>query len=325
MSTMFATRAARRRAVAFTALLSASLILMAMSSSPVITEFQNAVGFALRPVSGAIHDVADSVAGMFAAVGEIDGLHNDNAALRRENERLTAENLRATAVEHENEQLTALLQLRNSYAYQTAAAEVIARESSEARRSVTISKGTDAEIAVGDVVIAEGGALVGRVTQVGPNFSIVVLISDRSSTVIGQTDTSAAKGEVVGQLGGALIMQNIDSTDKVQPGEQVLTAGIQLAGGVRSPYPKGLLLGEVTDVKHDANSVVQTAYLQPSADLEKVAYVLVVLDYVGGLPGSEDTPIDCSQTGRGGALPGGEQPCIEPSASPRASPSALLP
>ncbi|HEX3428369.1 MAG TPA: rod shape-determining protein MreC [Candidatus Limnocylindrales bacterium] len=331
MSTMFATRAARRRAVAFTALVSISLILMALSSSPLITEFQSAVGFALRPVEGAIHNVADTVSGMVSAVGEIGALHNDNASLRRENDRLTAENLRATAIEHENEQLTALLQLRNSFAYQTAAAEVIARESSEARRSVTISKGSDAGIVLGDVVIAEGGALVGRVTQVGPNFSIVVLISDRSSTVIGQTDTSAAKGDVVGQLGGALIMQNIDSTEKVQPGEQVLTAGIQLSGGVRSPYPKGLLVGVITDVKHDANSVVQTAYLLPSIDLDKLAYVLVVLDYVGGLPGAEDTPIDCTQTGRGGALPGGEQPCIQPSASPkpsgspRASSSPLLP
>jgi len=61
------------------------------------------------------------------------------------------------------------------------------------------------------------------------------------------------------------------------------------------------------------------------ADLEKVAYVLVVLDYVGGLPGPDDTPIDCNLVGRGGALPGGEQPCIEPSAAPRSSPSPLVP
>src|SRR5437899_401816 len=219
MSTLFATRASRRRAVAFTVLLSASLILMAVSSSPMITEFQSAVYFALRPVQGAIHNVADTVASAIAAVGEIERLHTDNAALRQDNDRLTAENLRAKATEQENEQLTGLLQLRNSFQYQTAAAEIIARESSEVRRSVTISKGSDGDIAVGDVVIAEGGALVGRVSQVGPNFSIVVLISDRSSTVIGQTETSRATGDVVGQLGGALIMRNIDSTEKVQPGE----------------------------------------------------------------------------------------------------------
>jgi cell shape-determining protein MreC len=118
-------------------------------------------------------------------------------------------------------------------------------------------------------------------------------------------------------------MQNIPSTDKVTAGEQVLTPGIELAGGIRSSYPKGLLIGVVTDVRRDANSVVQTAYLLPTTDLDKISYVLVILDYVGGLPGSDDTPIDCNLTGPGGALPGGEQPCIEPSAAP--TPTPLLP
>jgi rod shape-determining protein MreC len=260
-----------------------------------------------------------------SAIGEIDHLHSDNATLRRDNERLAAENQRAQALIAENEQLSGLLQLRNSLEFRTAAAEVIARESSEARRSVTISKGTDAGIAKGDVVIGEGGSLVGRVTEAGPTFSIVTLINDRTSTVIGQTETSDATGDVVGQLGGALIMQNIDSTVTVDPGEQVLTPGLELAGGVRSLYPKGLLIGEVTDVRRDANSVVQTAYLQPTADLDKLGYLLVVLDYEGGLPDPGDTPIDCTQTGENGVIPGGEQPCIEPSASPRRSASPLLP
>ncbi|HET7473554.1 MAG TPA: rod shape-determining protein MreC [Candidatus Limnocylindrales bacterium] len=319
MTTLLATRAARRRAVAFSVLLSASLVLMAISSSPGVTEFQNAMSFALRPVTGAIHGVADTLSSTIAAIGEIQQLHSDNAALRRDVERLTIANERAQALEGENEQLTALLQLRSSLSFETTAAEVIARDSAETRRVVTLSKGTDAGIEVGDVVIAEGGALVGRVTQAGPNAAAVTLVSDGSSTVSGQTEQSHARGDVVGQLGGALIMQNIDSTIPVKAGEQVLTAGIELAGGIRSPYPKNLLIGVITDVRKDPNSVVQTAYLQPTVDLDHLQFVLVVLDYAGGLPGPDDTPIDCGLTGPGGALPGGEQPCIEPSA-PAASP-----
>jgi rod shape-determining protein MreC len=322
MTSMLATRAARRRAVAFSVLLSASLVLMAISSSPGITEFQNAMSFALRPITGAIHGVADTITNSIAAIGEIQQLHSDNAALRRDIERLTNDNERAQAIEAENEQLTALLQLRSSLKFETAAAEVIARDSAETRRVVTLSKGTDAGIEIGDVVIAEGGALVGRISQAGPNASSVTLISDGSSTVSGQTEGSHAPGDVVGQLGGALIMQNIDSTITVTPGEQVLTAGIELAGGIRSPYPKNLLIGVVTDVRKDANSVVQTAYLQPSTDLDHLAFVLVILDYAGGLPGADDTPIDCGLTGAGGALPGGEQPCIEPS---HPAPSPIVP
>src|SRR3954452_18401718 len=325
MTTMFATRAARRRAVAFTGLLAASLILMALSSTPLLREFQNAMAFAMRTVQGALDDVAESAAGAVSAIGDIDRLHTDNAALRHENDRLTAENLRAKALEQENESLSTLLQLKSSFSYKTTAAVVIARDSSEVRRSITLSRGSDAGIAQGDVVIAEGGALVGRVVDVGPTFAIVTLISDRLSTVIGATETNGATGDVVGQLGGALVMQNIDSTETVVPGEQVLTAGIELPGCIRSPYPKGLLIGEVTDVKREASSVVQTAFLQPITNLDKVSYVLVVLDYVGGIPDAGDTPIDCSKTGAGGAIPGGEQPCIQPSTAPRPTGSPLLP
>jgi rod shape-determining protein MreC len=321
MSSLLASRVVRRRSIVFIALIAITLVMMAFSSNPLVRELQGAVSFAIRPIQGAVDDVAEGIAGIFQSVSDIDRLYTDNSALRRENERLKAENLRLQEAQRENELLTGVLQLRNGFAYSTAAAEVIARESSEFRRVVTISKGTDAEIEEGDVVIAEGGALAGRVVEVGPNYAKVVLITDQSSTVIGQVQSSGATGEVIGQLGGALIMANIDSTDQIELGDEVVTAGIELAGGIRSPYPKGLLLGQVVDIRRDANSVVQTAYLQPTANLEKVEYVLVVLDYEGGLPPPDEQPIDCSITGPSGALPGGEQPCIEPSPSPSPSPA----
>jgi rod shape-determining protein MreC len=319
MSSLLATKIARRRSIAFVALLAATLVMMAFSSLPATREFQGAVSFALRPIQGAVNDVAKGVSGVFSAMSDIERLHTDNAALRRENERLTAENLRLADAQHQNELLTGLLQLQSGFNYKTAAATVIARESSEFRRLVTISKGSDDGIAEGDVVIGEGGALAGRVTEVGPNYAKVILITDQTSTVIGQLQTSGASGQVVGQLAGALLMTNIDSTETIELGEEVVTAGIELPGGVRSPYPKGLLIGQVIDVRRDANSVVQTAYLQPATNLDKIEYVLVVLDYEGGLPQGGDTPIDCSQTGAGGVLPGGEQPCIEPTPKPRPS------
>ena len=52
----------------------------------------------------------------------------------------------------------------------------------------------------------------------------------------------------MGDLAGALNMTKIDSAVPVQIGDEVVTAGIELAGGIRSPYPKGLLIGQVIDV-----------------------------------------------------------------------------
>ena len=252
-------------------------------------------------------------------VTEIDRLRVDNAALLSENQRLKVENALAEEVRRENELLTGLLQLRAGFDYQTVAATVIARESSEFRRLVVLDQGSDDGIAVGDVAIAAGGALAGRVTEVTGDSAKVVLLTDGEFKVIGQLSTTAATGEVIGQLGaGVLVMRQIDSSEQVTVGDEVVTAGIELGGGVRSPYPKGLLLGQVIDVRRDANDVVQTAYLQPAADLDRLEFVLVITDYQGGLPPIEQQPIDCNQPD--GTLPQGEQPCFDPAASP--SPAA---
>jgi rod shape-determining protein MreC len=319
MASLLATRAARRRGIAFAALLIVSVLLMGLSSNPAMLELQRGLGFALRPVQGALDQVAAGVASIGAAVSEIDQLRLDNQALREEVQRLRDDNARLAEIRRENEQLTGLLQLRAALAFQTTGAQVIGRESSEVRRLVTLDKGTDDGLSQGDVVVTQGGALAGRIVNIGPNWASVLLISDSSSTVTGQLATSAGTGTVVGQLGGTLVMGDIDSTEQVVLGEEVFTAGTELAGGVRSPYPKGLVLGQVVDVKRDVNSVVQTAFLSPAADLDKLEFVLVILDYEGGLPPIEEQPEPCTPD-EDGTLPEGERPCLSPSPLPTPTP-----
>ena len=326
MTEFLGNRATRRRGIAFTILIAATLLLMAFSSSPALLEFQRGVSFAFRPIQGALDQVAGTAARAAGAIGEIDRLRTDNTALRDENDRLRAENARLEEIRRENALLTALLQLRNGFEHETVAAQVIARESSEFRRLVTLDRGSDAGIEIGDVAVAQGGALVGRVVEAGPNFARVLLITDGGSTVIGQLATTAATGEVVGQLGGVLIMNQIDSQVRIQLDEEVVTAGIELSGGIRSPYPKGLLIGQVVDVRRDANDVVQTAFLLPAADLDRLEFVLVITDYEGGIPPVDELPTDCTPTQPDSSeepvLPDGEQPCFTPAPSPQPSPSA---
>jgi rod shape-determining protein MreC len=327
MNAMLATRAARRRTGVFIALLAVTLTLMALSSNPAVLELQKGVGFAFRPVQSAVDAVAATVSDAVATISEIDQLRRANDALQRTNDQLKSENARLQATKAENDQLTALLQLRSGLEYTTVAARVIARESSEFRRVVTIDHGTDSGLATGQVVIAAGGALAGRIIDIGPNFATVQLLNDTESTVIGELSSNGATGEVVGQLGGVLIMRNVDATEQVQLGDEVLTAGIELAAGVRSPYPKGLLLGQVVDVKQDANAVVQTVYLTAAANLDKLEYVLVISDYNGGLPPPVEQPSD--QVGPGATLapfgtpaPSGASPAPTPraTAKPKATP-----
>jgi rod shape-determining protein MreC len=279
----------RRRGIAFVLLLALTMLLMAFSSNPLVLDFQRGMGYAFRPIQGALDGAAGGITSIATSVGEVDRLHIDNAQLRRDNERLDAENRRLAEIRRENELLTGLLQLRNGFEYETVAAQVVARESSEFRRVVTLGKGTDDGISVGDVVIAPGGTLAGRVVDAGSNFARVVLITDTGSTVIGQLP-SGGTGQVFGQLGSPLTMEKVDSTERVELGQEIVTAGIDLGGGVRSAFPKGLLIGQVIDVRHDANAVVQTAFLVPAAPVDRLEFVLVITNYTGGLPPLEPGP-----------------------------------
>ncbi|HKF85309.1 MAG TPA: rod shape-determining protein MreC, partial [Candidatus Limnocylindrales bacterium] len=169
-------RQARRRGITFAILIAVTLLLMAFSANPYVQDVQSGLSFALRPFQGAIADVARSVAGVAGAVGEIDELRTENTTLREENDRLANENARLEAVRSENEQLTALVQLQGGLEHETVATRVIGRETLETRRVVILDKGTDAGIEEGDVVIVQGGALAGRVTDAGPTFAKVTLI-----------------------------------------------------------------------------------------------------------------------------------------------------
>lgn len=316
MNAVFANRVVRRRAIAYAALLVISLGLMSVSANPFVHDLQDGIAFAFKPIQVAIRSVASEVSSIATTIAEIDTLRQENASLRAENDLLDAESRSAGELRRENETLTALLQLRNGLKYDARAVTVIARESSEARRAVVVDRGSDDGLAVGQVAIGAGGSLVGRVVEVGPTTAQVVLISDPTSTVTGQLLSTSATGKVVGQLGGALVMTDVDSAATVTRGEEVFTAGIELGGGLRSPYPKGLLIGRVIDVTIQANEVVQTVFLEPAAPLGRLEFLLVITNYEGGILGPIETGVPCDPTDEG-TLPNSDQPCA--SDAPRAT------
>ncbi len=314
MTTLAANRQTRRRAITFAVLIAITLLLMAFSGNPYIREIQRGFQFALTPIESGLKSMADAVAQVGASIGEIDRLHTENAALRDENDQLTNENARLEALKKENDDLTALLQLQSGFDHKTVAVRVIGRELLETNPMVTVDKGTDDGIALGDVVVAKGGALAGRVMDVGPSFAKVSLISDSASTVVGKLLSSGETGDVQGQAGGVLVMKNIDSAVDVGIDDEVFTAGLELQGGIRSPYPPGLLIGSVVDVEKASNDVVQTAFLAPAANLDSFEFALVITDYDGGLPPIDQQPVPC---GDGGTVPDGEVPCYTPIPTPK--------
>ncbi len=283
-------RSGRRQRAAYVALLAISLLLVAFSSSAPLLELRRGVGFALSPVQDTLRQGTRTVTSIFAAISEIERLRHQNEDLIRRIQEVEAENQRLQSLAVENEQLAALLEIRSSLAYSTVAAEVINRRTTEQERVISLDRGTDSGVDLDDPVVAEGGALVGKVVEVGPNFSRVLLVSDTRTNVAGLIETSRAIGDVHGNGELPLQMTNIPAADVVNLNESVVTAGIELETGVRSTYPKGLLIGTIVNVERQPNQLFQTALVQPVAALDRLEYVLVIVDYDGGLPELSPAP-----------------------------------
>ena len=283
-------RPGRRQAVLYVALLTISLLMLAFSSSAPITELRHGVGFAMTPIQNVLREGGRTVSSFFATLGEIDRLRQQNQDLQTQVNQLETENRSLESLRAQNQQLTDILQVSSSLAYQSTAAEVISRRITDQENVISLDRGQNAGIELDDPVVGGGGALIGQVVEVGSNYSRVLLITDERMNVVGLLESSRGVGTLRGQLDRPLQMDGISASDQVNPGEAVVTAGIELSADIRSPYPKGLLIGTVALVQRSPDQLFQTALVTPAANFETLEYVLVITDYQGGLPDISPEP-----------------------------------
>ena len=101
MNALLANRAVRRRGAAYVTLLVASMLLLAVSSNPLVRDFQHGIAFAFKPVQVAVDGIASNIRAVATTITEIDQLRKENAALKAQNEQLEAESAEAGATTDE--------------------------------------------------------------------------------------------------------------------------------------------------------------------------------------------------------------------------------
>src|SRR5688572_1870834 len=182
---MLRDRNARRRIVVFGGLVAASLVMLLVSNSAPVQELRRGVNFAVAPVQGTLADGTRSVTEVLGAFSEIDALRRENVELRDSVQQLQDQVAAFEVMAEEQKRLARLLEVRERIDHATVAAGVIGRQATQFERVLTIDRGSAAGIREGDPVLSEGGALAGRISEVGENWASVMLISDTRSLVIG--------------------------------------------------------------------------------------------------------------------------------------------
>jgi rod shape-determining protein MreC len=259
----------------FALLVVISVLLLGLRNTDLVTGASTFLTQLLVPVQRVLADVGATGDRFASAIAQIDSLREDNSRLQTENDRLTLENVRLREQAIAGQQAEKLLTLQRTVPFESVPAPVIARDPAGVLHSIVLGLGTDDGVKVGHVVLSDQG-LVGRISEVGTNYSKVLLVTDSSSVVSALVQGSRATGIVRGQFGDSLIMDWLLQTEPVKEGDVVITAGLGIGEELRSLYPKGLVIGTIAQVQTAEAAAYNRAIVTPAVDLRRLEHVLVV-------------------------------------------------
>jgi rod shape-determining protein MreC len=189
--------------------------------------------------------------------------------LRREVNTLKTRLINMDEVMRENERLTRLLEFKKSTVFSSVGANVIGRDPSNWNSIILIDKGSKDKITVGLPVVSALG-VVGKVAEVTPEMSKVILLTDPSFSVVAITERSREVGLVSGTLQGMCRMKYIDSQAPLEIGDHIMTSRLS------SSFPEGLLIGEVVSVNMTESGKTLSCIVKPAVPLSQLEEVLVI-------------------------------------------------
>jgi rod shape-determining protein MreC len=198
------------------------------------------------------------------------GVRADNRQLKQQIEQMRLEQVRLSEDAEQAHRLQQLLAFREQFVAKTVAAQVIGSGGSDLSRIVYIDKGGNDGIKRDFAVITANG-IVGKVLEVFPSVSQVLLINDQTSGVGAMLEKSRLQGVLKGTPEGEVVLQRVMSDEKVAVGDTVLSSG-----GDRI-FPKGLPVGTVSKVS-PGREMFLNIQVKPAADLSRLEEVLVVTE-----------------------------------------------
>jgi rod shape-determining protein MreC len=279
-------RPADRRPWTFVLLLGLTVLILALHETGQLELAEDLLSLVTGPVQRTLAGAVDGVRGTFSSVGDVRELQAQVEELQQLANDMAAQNVRQREIEVENAQLRELLNFvsANPSLRDYVGADVIGLEVPVEGRVigedpnpyvsyVILNRGESDGLKTGMPVVAGGGRLVGRVAEARPRWSTVQLLNDPGSQINGVVQVSRATGLATGQPDGSLFLEQIPQSEQVNVGDTVVTSG---QGGL---LPKGLIIGQVAEIKRQDIDLYQQAVLRPAVDFERLEVLLVITDF----------------------------------------------
>ena len=263
----------RRPTLLVIVVLSLLFVLMSFSSQTryvgeTRTMFERTVMTIFSPVPKFVNWIGGTARDMHQGYLDMRRAVNENVELRRKVATLTTENLKLRQSGSDMRRLRSLLSYAEQFEFETSMAQTIMLDTAGRFKSIIIDRGSSDGVQVNDI-IANANGLIGRVVLTTNDLAKVQLVTDTNAAVGSLVERTRRQGVVRGRGGTIVELQDIPALADVQPGDRVLTAGID---GV---YPKGIPIGTVVR-SEPGQSLFKAVTVRPAVDFGTIEEVIVI-------------------------------------------------
>lgn len=228
----------------------------------------NAIQTLVKPAAEFLGSIVEGVSNSWAGMTKGGDLKAENARLRAivESSKLYTE--RISVLSAEVESLRKLIGLADKYESKKIPARIIGIAPYENR--ITLSSGSSSGIIPGCAVIT-GEGLIAVVQTVEANICQASLLTSPTQKIGAVALRSPAlPGILRGETGDSLVLELLDTTNPIEPGDMVVTSGLS------ERIVRGLPIGRVIRVDTDRDFGTRTARIRPIAKLGTTREVLIL-------------------------------------------------
>ncbi|TFZ40015.1 rod shape-determining protein MreC [Soehngenia longivitae] len=243
-----------------------------------MSKFENLLGGVLTPLNKVTNSIMHGISGIITSVSDTINAKEENIILKKEIEKLESENRDLRNIIGKSDYLLKEQKLLETTKYNIVKAEVIGREPENWFDVFTLDKGENDGLEIGDTVIdaveidnnvyQEG--LVGRIVDIGDNWSKVVSITNEKNSVAFKIIRTQDGGIIAGSSDNIIEGLLFDYEADVIIGDLVYTSGL---GEV---YQKDIFIGEVSDIIDNQEELTKKIIIKPAVNFKKLYNVYVI-------------------------------------------------
>jgi len=242
-----------------------------LNLTPVSSKVKNAIYLLSTPVQKWFFKTGAKISDFFETISEIKNLKIENEELKLRSQELIAQNLILKELKTENEILRKSLEIGLEKEFKLILVETIGKDISQ--DFLLINKGSKDGLSKNLPVITQQKTLVGKITEVYENFSKVMLLTDKESSFDAEIPEKGIYGVVKGRGNFKLFLDLIPQDKEIKEGDLVVTSSL---GGV---FPRGILVGEIKEIKKSDVELFQKAEIQPALDIKELKFLFVILEW----------------------------------------------